>query len=49
MDFDARIKSHDFHIECSSTEVRHLTETSMEEIKAVVPEKLEFENEIYLK
>ena len=40
---DARIKTNDFHIEGSSTEVEILLEILMEEIKAVVSEKLDFE------
>ena len=43
-DSDASIKINDVLIECSSKKVRLSVETLMEGIKAVVSEKLQFEN-----
>ena len=44
-DSDARIKIRDFLKECSSAKVRLSIETLMEEFKAAVSEKVEFENQ----
>ena len=42
--FDAGTKINDFLIECSSAKTKLSIETLMEEMEAVAPEKLEFEN-----
>ena len=42
-DFEAKMKNNDFSIECFPKKVVFSIETLIEEIKAVSPEKLEFE------
>ena len=43
-DSDAKIKAHNFLLECSAKRLRLATETLMEEFKAVVCKKVDFEN-----
>ena len=43
-DFNAKIKANDLHIECFSTKAMLSIEAMIEEIKAIISEKLQFEN-----